>query len=311
MGPTASGKTDLAVRLHSLLPVEIVSVDAAQVYRGLDIGTAKPGREILARAPHRLIDLCDAAETCSAARFREAALAEMEAIASTGRIPLLVGGTIFYFYAIEYGLARLPQADPDVRARLCREAEQMGWPELHRRLMRADPESAARIDPSDRQRIQRALEVIELSGRPMSELRRRAPCDRFPYHPVKIAIAPPARETLHARIAARFRDMLAHGLIDEARWLYGRQDIPPEAPALRIAGYRQVGGYLTGKITHNEMIQEANAATRQLAKRQLTWLRHYPDVHWFDSDQDRLAEQVAAFVQQRLEARRIIGAVVQ
>lgn len=311
MGPTASGKTEVAVRLRSLLPIEIISVDAAQVYRGLDIGTAKPGPEVLARAPHRLIDICDAAESCSVARFRADALREMAEVVAMGRIPLLVGGTIFYFHAIEHGLSELPGADPRVRERLSREAEHLGWAALHRRLEQEDPASAARIDPADRQRIQRALEVIELSGQPMSELKRRTPSERFSYHPVKIAIAPRKREELHARIATRFADMLTHGFMEEARWLFERNDIAPDAPALRIAGYRQAGAYLTGKITHNEMIQGANAATRQLAKRQLTWLRHYPGVEWFDSDQEQLAERIAAFVQQTLRARGIIATVVK
>ncbi|MHB1528810.1 MAG: tRNA (adenosine(37)-N6)-dimethylallyltransferase MiaA [Acidiferrobacteraceae bacterium] len=311
MGPTGSGKTEAAVSLCSLLPVEIISVDAAQVYRGLDIGTAKPSPAVRARAPHRLIDICDPAEAYSVARFCEDAPREMRTITTAGRVPLLVGGTIFYFHALEYGLSALPQADPEVRRRIAEEAGRVGWGALYERLKRLDPMSAAGIQPGDRQRIQRALEVVELTGEAASELKQRHIPDPLPYRLVKLAIVPKARMDLHARIEHRFTQMLDEGFVEEARALFARADIPAGAPALRTVGYRQIGQYLTGKISYNNMMLNVKAATRQLAKRQLTWLRHYDGVQWFNSDDKDFVDEIASFVRQSLGAQRIIGPLVK
>ncbi len=272
MGPTASGKTDLAVELVERLPFEIISVDSAMVYRGMDVGTAKPEPELLARAPHRLIDILDPVERYSAARFREDALREMAAITASGRIPLLVGGTGLYFRALEQGLSALPDADPQLRARLEAEAAREGWAALHLRLVQVDPEAAARIHPNDPQRLQRALEVYELTGRPLSELQRVRGVP-LPYRLAKIALVPAERSLLHRRIADRFEAMLASGLIEEVERLFRRPDLGPELPSIRSVGYRQVWGHLAGEYGREEMIQRGIAATRQLAKRQLTWLR--------------------------------------
>ncbi len=287
MGPTASGKTDLAVRLVEELPCEIISVDSALVYRGLDIGSAKPGPQVLQRAPHRLIDICDPSEAYSAARFRQDALAAMADISGRGRVPLLVGGTMLYFRALELGLSRLPEADPVVRARLEREAAVQGWAALHRRLAALDAEAAARIHPNDPQRIQRALEVHALTGRPLSELQGREESEALPYRLLKLARAPAERALLHRRIERRFARMLEQGLEQEVRALLARGDLGAATPALRAVGYRQVVGYLLGEYDHEEMIRRAAAATRQLAKRQLTWLRADPELVWIlDEDGD-------------------------
>ncbi|MGD2084481.1 MAG: tRNA (adenosine(37)-N6)-dimethylallyltransferase MiaA [Chromatiales bacterium] len=286
MGPTASGKTELAVRLVEALPLEIVSVDSALVYRGMDVGTAKPDADLLARAPHRLIDICDPAETYSAARFRADALREMGAICAAGRVPLLVGGTMLYFRALERGLSVLPDADQGLRARLEREGAQLGWDALHERLRRVDPAAAARIHPNDPQRIQRALEVYELTGRPLSEIQGRGPGRGLPYHTVKLARAPADRAELHRRIERRFLAMLDEGLEDEVARLLERGDLAPSLPALRAVGYRQVVQYLSGECDREEMIRRALAATRQLAKRQLTWLRGDREVVWLDEARD-------------------------
>jgi tRNA dimethylallyltransferase len=272
MGPTAAGKTALAMALAEQLPVEIVNVDAAQVYRGLDIGTAKPSRAERERVPHRLIDIRDPAEVYSAADFRADALGAMREITAAGRIPLLAGGTMFYFRALEYGLPELPSADPAVRAALQREADEQGWAALHARLERLDPARAARIHPNDPQRTLRALEIIALTGRAASEHGMWSDIT-LPYRLVKLALFPEDRAWLHARIAARFRQMLDAGFLDEARALFARSDLAPELPSLRTVGYRQVGLYLSEKINYHEMIEQAIAATRQLARRQMTWLR--------------------------------------
>ncbi|HKQ31192.1 MAG TPA: tRNA (adenosine(37)-N6)-dimethylallyltransferase MiaA [Burkholderiales bacterium] len=275
MGPTAAGKTDLALYLHEHLPVDIISVDASQVYRGLDIGTAKPTPQIQARAPHRLIDIRDPAEPYSAAEFRADALREMSDVASRGRIPLLVGGTMFYFRALASGLSDLPSADPMVREQLRAEAEKRGWSALHARLAVRDPEAAARINVNDTQRIQRALELIELTGETPTALNRRTPPAPPPFNFVHVALVPEDRVWLHSRIAKRFEVMLELGLVKEVELLYQRGDLSPLLPSVRTVGYRQVWDYLTGRVTYNQMTEHAIAATRQLAKRQLTWLRQY------------------------------------
>jgi tRNA dimethylallyltransferase len=275
MGPTASGKTQLALFLHEHLPVDIVSVDASQVYRGMDIGTAKPTPQEQAQAPHRLIDIRDPAEPYSAAEFCADALREMDDITRRGRIPLLVGGTMFYFRALEGGLSPLPSADAAVRARLADEAAQVGWAALHARLAAVDPEAGARINPNDAQRIQRALEIIELTGETPSLFARSTPPAQAPYHFLRVALIPRDRAWLHERIARRFQSMLELGLLSEVEALYQRGDLSPALPAVRTVGYRQGWDYLTGQITYNEMAVRAIAASRQLAKRQLTWLRRY------------------------------------
>lgn len=284
MGPTASGKSDLALALVQRLPCEIISVDSAMVYRGMDIGTAKPERAVREAVPHHLIDIRDPSEPYSAAQFRADALRVMAGITRAGRIPLLVGGTGLYFRALERGLSALPGADPAVRVRLGAEGEAQGWAALHARLAEVDPAAAARIHPNDPQRIQRALEVYELSGVPMSTLQTGGDGERFPYAPLKLVLSPPERERLHVRIAGRFRRMLEEGLVDEVRALYERGDLDPALPSLRAVGYRQVWQFLAGEIDCDEMERRAIIATRQFAKRQLTWLRAEPDARWFDSE---------------------------
>ena len=281
MGPTSAGKTELALALHESLPIEIVSVDSSQVYRHMDIGTGKPTPAELARAPHRLIDICDPADSYSAARFVADATREIAAIHERGRVPLLVGGTMFYFRALEFGLSDLPGANPEIRARLTQMAMDRGWPALHARLAVLDPVAGARIDPNDAQRIQRALEIIEQTGTVMADA-TAAKATTSPYRLCKLALWPEDRAVLHARIKMRFECMIERGLIDEVEALYRRGDLSLALPSMRTVGYRQVWHYLTGTINYNEMVERAIAATRQLAKRQLTWLRHYPDVRMFD-----------------------------
>ena len=284
MGPTSAGKTELALSLHERLPVDIVSVDSSQVYRHMDIGTGKPTPAEQARAPHRLIDICDPADAYSAARFVADATREIDAIHAQGRVPLLVGGTMFYFRALEFGLSNLPGASPAIRARLLQTAREHGWPALHAQLAEGDPAAAARIDPNDAQRIQRALEIVEQTGTAVPRAMPTAPMSR--YRLCKIGLWPEDRAVLHARIASRFERMVERGLIDEVEALYRRGDLTPELPSMRTVGYRQVWHYLTGVVGYNQMIERSIAATRQLAKRQLTWLRHYPDVHRFDCTGD-------------------------
>lgn len=282
MGATATGKSALALALHDVLPVEIISVDSSQVYRGMDIGTAKPTPQEQARAPHRLIDIRDPAEAYSAADFCADALREMEAVRQAGRIPLFVGGTMFYFHALEFGLSPLPSADPALRARLTDEAAHLGWPAMHARLAGIDPVTAARIHPNDAQRIQRALEIYELTGQAPSRLSEAGAPAAASWRFVKIALQVAERARLHARIAQRFQAMLEQGLVAEVEALYRRGDLSPDLPSVRTVGYRQIWDYLTNKINYSQMSAAAIAATRQLAKRQLTWLRSYPGVQAFE-----------------------------
>jgi tRNA dimethylallyltransferase len=285
MGPTASGKTALAVHLVAQLPLEIISVDSAQVYRGMDIGTAKPDAALLARAPHRLIDVRDPADTYCAAAFRADALAAMAEITAAGRVPLLVGGTGLYFRALQRGLADLPGADPAIRARLERDAARHGRDWLHRQLAAVDPRAAARIHPNDPQRIQRALEVWELTGRPLSEQQQGSGEPALPYRVLRLARAPRDRALLRERIGGRFRTMLEQGLEAEVRGLLARGDLGPLTPALRSVGYRQMVQYLLGQWDHATLVERGIIATRQLAKRQFTWLRAEPELEWlYDED---------------------------
>lgn len=284
MGPTASGKTALACELEDRFPVELVSVDSALVYRGLDIGAAKPDAATLARHPHALIDIRDPAQPYSAAEFRADALAAMHAITARGRVPLLVGGTGLYFRALQRGLSELPEADPALRARLTDEAARIGWPAMHARLARLDPAAAARIGPKDAQRLQRALEVIALSGRPLSELQRGGRGEAFPWRVLKLALLPADRAPLHARIAERFDAMLAAGFLDELRTLRARGDLHADLPAIRAVGYRQGWEHLDGQSDAAGFRERAIFATRQLAKRQITWLRAELDARVFDPE---------------------------
>jgi len=284
MGPTAAGKTALALALHERLPVDIISVDSSQVYCGMDIGTAKPTPAELARAPHRLIDIRDPSQVYSAAEFCDDARHEMEAIVRAGRIPLLVGGTMFYFRALEFGLSDLPSADPDTRARISDEAATVGWPALHQRLRSIDPDAAAQIHSNDAQRIQRALEIHALTGQSPSRLGGTRLHGELPYQLVKIALWPQDRARLHARIEGRFHAMLERNFLGEVEHLYRRGDLTAELPSIRTVGYRQAWKYLTGEVSYNQMINQALAATRQFAKRQITWLRSYPEVRAFDID---------------------------
>jgi len=289
MGPTASGKTDLAIALREHLPVELVSVDSAMVYRGMDIGTAKPSAEELARAPHRLIDICDPAESYSAARFREDALREMRQISQAGRIPLLVGGTMLYFRALQHGLSELPAADRAIRERLDDELRRLGLGALHDRLVEVDPQAAERIHRNDPQRTLRALEVWEASGRPLSELQAVLP-EPMPFQAIKLVRCPVSRAELHRRIEVRFLAMLEQGLVEEVERLVARGDLDPDMPSMRSVGYRQVWAWLRGEFSREEMVVRGQAATRQLAKRQMTWLRSEPSCHWLDDTGDVVAE---------------------
>jgi tRNA dimethylallyltransferase len=282
MGPTASGKTGLAEALAARLPVEIVSVDSAQVYRGMDVGTAKPSAETRARIPHHLIDVLDPAEAYSAARFRDDALRLVADIRARGRLPLLVGGTMLYFRALQSGLSDLPSADPELRARLAAEARAHGRPALHARLARLDPDSAARLHPNDGQRIQRALELVELGGAPVGRLQAAPAPGGLAGPVVKLAVNPPERALLHERIAARFRLMMAQGFLDEVRRLRERGDLHADLPSMRAVGYRQLWTHLDGTWDLATAVERGIAATRQLAKRQLTWLRAEPGLAWLD-----------------------------
>ncbi|MEN8800908.1 MAG: tRNA (adenosine(37)-N6)-dimethylallyltransferase MiaA [Thiogranum sp.] len=296
MGPTASGKTGAAVELVQHLPLEIISVDSALVYRGMDIGTAKPDTETLRIAPHRLIDIRDPSEVYSAAEFREDALREMAAIRARGNMPLLVGGTMLYFRVLQQGLSDLPAADSGVRAQLEAEARDMGWQAMHDRLRRVDPQSAARIHPNDPQRIQRALEVYELSGSPLSELyaggRQTPPAYRF----LKIILAPEQRKVLHERIQQRFDIMLKQGFLEELRGLRARWDLDPGMPSMRAVGYRQAWQYLEGELPEGEWVERAVIATRQYAKRQLTWLRSESACHRIDPLKDDAVARIRFLV---------------
>lgn len=284
MGPTASGKTALACALARQFPLRLVSVDSALVYRGLDIGAAKPDAATLAQCPHRLIDIRDPAQPYSAAEFRDDALQAMSDITRAGAVPLLVGGTGLYFRALERGLSDLPQADAQLRAQLADEAARVGWATLHARLATLDPPAARRIGVLDAQRIQRALEVIALSGRALSDQQTGAARARLPWRVLKLALLPIDRVPLHARIAARFDAMLAAGFLDEARRLHADPRLHADLPAMRAVGYRQAWPFLDGLIDAATFRDRAIFATRQLAKRQVTWLRSELDARAFDPE---------------------------
>ena len=282
MGPTASGKTDLAIYLTQNFPLDIISVDSAMVYRGLNIGSAKPSDEELQKAPHRLIDVVDPSEIYSAARFRNDALKEMAEITQAGRIPLLVGGTMLYFRALLEGLSELPESDEVIRQKLEQQAKESGWDKMHQRLAQVDAEAAARIHPNDPQRISRALEVYEMTGKPMSQLQKEQKAEPLPYQVLKLALIPSDRALLHQRIEKRFEQMLEQGFVDEVKTLRNRGDLHQDLPAVRAVGYRQVWDYLDGIIDYNDMVKRGVIATRQLAKRQLTWLRSEKNLTIYD-----------------------------
>ena len=283
MGPTASGKTDLAIALRQQLPVEVISVDSALIYKGMDIGTAKPTPAELALAPHRIIDILDPKESYSAMNFREDALKEMAEISASGRIPLLVGGTMLYYKALLEGLSPLPSADPIIRAEIEEKAAKIGWAGMHQELLAIDPVAGARINPNDSQRINRALEVFYITGKTMTELTEEKG-EALPYRLLQFAIAPQDRSILHERIALRFQKMMDLGFEEEVKRLFLREDLHIDLPSIRCVGYRQMWEYLQGDISLDEAIYKGICATRQLAKRQITWLRGWKDeITWLDS----------------------------
>jgi len=305
MGPTASGKTDLAIFLTERFPLDIISVDSALVYRGLDIGSAKPSAEELAKAPHRLLDVVDPLEPYSAARFRKDALREIDGIIKAGRIPLLVGGTMLYFRALLEGLSKLPESDEATRKKIEQQAEEMGWGKMHERLSEVDAEAAARIHPNDPQRISRALEVHEMTGKAMSQLQKEQKAEPFPYQVLKLALIPSDRTILHQRIEKRFGLMLQQGLIEEVKALRERGDLHQDLPAIRAVGYRQVWDYLESRIDYTEMKERGIIATRQLAKRQLTWLRSEKGLNIYDLSrysEQHIQESVLKTVKQYLSS---------
>lgn len=279
MGPTATGKTDLAVALREHLPIEIINVDSAQIYRGMDIGTAKPSAQILALAPHRLISFCDPARTYSAAQFAHDAKREITDIVAKNRIPLLVGGSMLYFKVLLEGLAELPDADADIRVQIQRQADSEGWPSLHRELQAIDPHTASRLHPNHSQRIQRAIEVYRVTGIPLSELQKKSQDGVQEAYDIKqFALMPEDRKLLHHRIEKRFLSMMELGFEAEVRALFERGDLNATMPAIRSVGYRQLWDYFDGQCHLNEAIERAVIATRQLAKRQQTWLRRWTNV---------------------------------
>ena len=298
MGPTASGKTALALELCRQMPFEIISVDSAMVYRGMDIGTAKPTAATLALTPHRLIDICDPSEVYSAGHFRADALKEIQAIHAENKIPLLVGGTGLYFRALQRGIADLPVADVFIRRKLTEEAASGGWQKMHERLRQVDAASAERIHPNDPQRIQRALEVYQVSGRPLSSFFTEEKNRALSCKIIKIIVAPADRAMLHERIRQRFEQMIEFGLINEVESLYARGDLSADLPSMRIVGYRQVWQYLESSLNREEMLEKAVVATRQLAKRQLTWLRAELDACWFDSLEGDFVSKVLRFLRE-------------
>ena len=302
MGPTASGKTAVAMALADRLPVELISVDSAQVFRDMDVGTAKPDRQTLARYPHRLIDLISPEESYSAARFRADALSAMAEISAVGKVPVLVGGTMLYFRALLHGLADLPQADAALRAEIDAEAATLGWPAMHAKLALLDPSTAARLQPGDSQRLQRALEVCRLSGRRMSELLAESERQQPPYDFLSIGLLPSDRAVLHARIAQRFDEMLLAGLDEEVRMLRQKYTLNLNQPSMRCVGYRQTWEAQEGLIPKTELRDRGIFATRQLAKRQITWLTNSFAAENFDCLDAKLANRVAARVEGFLSA---------
>lgn len=293
MGPTASGKTQCAIDLVRQFPMSIVSVDSAMVYREMDIGTAKPTQDVLDIAPHRLIDIRDPANPYSAADFCHDARREINDILAEGRIPLLVGGTMLYFRALQLGLSTLPEADADLRAMILAQAQEKGWEVLYEELKQVDPEAAARIHSNDPQRLQRAIEVYRLTGKPMSAFWHEEMKTDSVFTYLNLAIMPSDRALLHARIEKRFNEMLSAGFLDEVRRLYARGDLHRELPAIRSVGYRQLWAHLEGELTLEQARERAIVVTRQLAKRQMTWLRSWQDLHTIDP------QNIVAFIKEQ------------
>ncbi|MBD1575238.1 MULTISPECIES: tRNA (adenosine(37)-N6)-dimethylallyltransferase MiaA [Vibrio] len=283
MGPTASGKTELAIRLRQKYPVEIISVDSALIYKGMDIGTAKPDAAELALAPHRLIDILDPSESYSAADFRRDALQQMAEIVAQGKIPLLVGGTMLYYKALLEGLSPLPAADPVIRQQIEQQAQDIGWEALHQELASIDPVAAKRIHPNDPQRLSRALEVFRISGKTLTQLTEQKG-EPIPYRVKQFAVMPKERAELHRRIELRFEKMIEAGFEQEVSGLHQRSDLHLDLPSIRCVGYRQMWEYLDGNGTLDEAVFKGVCATRQLAKRQITWLRSWGDLTWLDSE---------------------------
>lgn len=292
MGPTAAGKTALAMQLYDKLPCELISVDSALIYRTMDIGTAKPTKGELAQYPHHLIDIIDPKESYSAAQFRQDVLVLMQDITNRGKIPILVGGTMMYFNALTKGMADLPQADEAIRQQITALADEQGWPAVHEQLKLVDELSAARLAPNDSQRLQRALEVYRISGKTLSEHWREQELQKLPYNVLNLAVMPQQRATLHERIAQRFEIMLQQGFIEEVEALYQRKDLNLDMPSMRCVGYRQAWMYLEGDLSKSQMIDKGIIATRQLAKRQITWLRSWQDLHWLALESTDLTARV-------------------
>jgi tRNA dimethylallyltransferase len=301
MGPTASGKTSLSVQLAQALNGEIISVDSAQVFKGMNIGTAKPSLDERAGIPHYLLDILDPSEVFSTGQFRDQALLLMKDIADLGKIPILVGGTMLYFNALNNGLAQLPKANQAIRAQLDQDLALLGKEKLHQRLAKIDPESASRIHPNDPQRIQRALEVYEITGIPLTSFFNAAQSIDIPFIKIKLIIAPKDRKLLHDRIAVRFRKMLDNGVVDEVNTLYRRGDLSEKMPSIRAVGYRQIWSYLRGEYDYQTMTEKGIVATRQLAKRQFTWLRRETEAASFQTDQPDLLVRVIESINRQSE----------
>lgn len=314
MGATAAGKTDLAVELTQTLPCDIVSVDSALIYRGMDIGTAKPDASVLSKAPHRLIDIIDPSESYSVAQFYQDALSEMTEISAKGRIPLLVGGTMMYFRILSEGIAALPSADESVRKVIMQDAVQHGWPYVHAQLAEVDPDAAQRIKPTDPQRLQRALEVFRVSGKTMTQIwaEQKSPSadeshsdytelnsglPPVPYDIVSLAIGPSDRSILHKRIEQRYHLMLKSGFVDEVEFFYRQVSMNADMPSMKCVGYRQVWDYLDNKLSYDEMVERGIIATRQLAKRQLTWLRRWPNLNELETNDSKVLAKALEIVE--------------
>jgi tRNA dimethylallyltransferase len=300
MGPTASGKTGLAVELAENHNFEIISVDSALVYKGMDIGTAKPDAELLARAPHRLIDIIDPLESYSAADFVLDAVEQSQSILAKGKTPLLVGGTMMYFNALQKGLAEMPTADAGLRAEIEKEALEKGWPVLHKELQEIDPEAALRIHPNDPQRLQRAIEVYRLTGKTMTQLWSEQGAVSLPFEMINMAVMPKERSVLHQRIEQRFSDMMEQGFLNEVEGFYRRGDLSIDMPSMRCVGYRQLWQYLDGVDSLDDAIFKGVVASRQLAKRQLTWLRGWDDLMIFDSLSQNLTVEALNYIESRI-----------
>ena len=299
MGPTASGKTGVSVMLAEQFPLEIISVDSAMVYRGLDIGTAKPRAKVLRKISHRLIDICDPSCHYSAGQFYKDALREIKAIHVKNHIPLLVGGTMLYFNVLQSGFSDLPVSDKNIRKKIQPKADVKGWPALYKKLKKIDPVSAARINPNDAQRIQRALEVYEITGQSLSYCQIAKRFNPLPYNFINLVIAPKDREFLHQRIEERFDQMLKNNFLGEVKKLYQRNDLNTDFPAIRTVGYRQMWKYLSGEYSWEAMRYKAIVATRQLARRQYIWLRRWPESKWFNSEDENLIDSIVNYLNKK------------